>query len=83
MSEQLTDDERDLLEWLSKEDFSQYGECHGKALDSLIAKGLAQVHGPGEHQHFIASDFAGTKGMMYRAVSLTDKGWKTRKALAP
>lgn len=70
----LTAQERDLLDWLSKEDFSQYGECHGKALDKLIALALAKVHGPGEHQHFIANDFAGTKGMMYRAVSLTETG---------
>lgn len=67
--------EFDLLEWLAEEDFSQYGECHGRALDSLVAKGIAQVHGPGEHQHgFIAKDPAGAKGMMYRAVSLTDAG---------
>ena len=71
----LTLEERDLLEWLSREDFSQYGECHSKALDSLIAKGLAQIHGPGEHQQFIAN---GT-GMMYRAVSLTDAGWQALK----
>lgn len=66
--------EFDLLEWLGQEDHSQYGECYGRALDALVAKGLAQVHGPGEHQSFIASDRAGTKGMMYRAVSLTDVG---------
>jgi len=74
-------DERDLLaqeifllRWLSKEEFSQYGECHGATLDSLIAQGLAQVHGPGEHQVFIAQDHTGDKGMMYRAVSLTEAG---------
>lgn len=68
---QLKRDERDLLEWLGQEEFSQYGECHGKSLDGLIAKGLAQVHGDSEHQGgFIAK---GT-GSMYRAVSLTDAG---------
>jgi hypothetical protein len=72
----LNDDGRDLLDWLSMEDFSQYGECHGKTLDKLIEIGLAQVHGPGEHQGFIANDPAGTKGMMYRAVSLTEAGLK-------
>jgi hypothetical protein len=75
----LTSSEEFLLVWLSREDFSQYGECHGKDLDSLIAKGLAQVHGPGEHQSFIANDWEGTKGMMYRAVSLTEAGWQARK----
>lgn len=74
MSEALTAEQRDLLQWLGKEDFSQYGECHGKSLDFLIEKGLAQVHSAGEHQTFIANDSAGTKGMMYRAVSLTEAG---------
>jgi hypothetical protein len=71
----LTHDERELLTWLGNEDFSQYGECHGKSLDALVEKGLAQIHGPGEHQDcFIAKDPHGEKGMMYRAVSLTDMG---------
>lgn len=70
----LTGSERDLLKWLGQEDFSQYGECHGTTLDSLIAKGFAQVHEPGQHQNFIANDFGGTKGDMYRAVSLTEAG---------
>lgn len=74
--------ELNLLKWLNKEDFSQYGECHGKTLDSLIAKGLAQVHEPGQHQAFIANDPAGTKGPMYRAVSLTDEGVRALKALS-
>lgn len=77
----LMSGEKVLLIWLSKEDFSQYGECHGSDLDSLVAKGLAQIHGPGEHQRFIANDPLGTKGMMYRAVSLTDAGWEARKQL--
>jgi hypothetical protein len=70
----LTPSERDLLKWLGEEEFNQYGECHGKTLDALIAKGLAQVHEPGQHQGFIANDPAGTKGPMYRAVSLTEAG---------
>src|SRR5262249_49625641 len=61
----LTAAERDLLALLAREDFSQYGECHGPALDALIAKGLAQVHGPSEHQVFIAKG----PGLMYRAPS--------------
>lgn len=32
-----------LLEWLSKEDSSAYGECRGEALDRLIGKGFAEV----------------------------------------
>lgn len=73
----LTESERGLLRWLSREDYSQYGECHGNTLDALIAAGLAQVHGPGEHQSFIAR---GTS-MMYRAVSLTEAGFAKAKEL--
>lgn len=72
MMSDLTPDQRDLLKWLGKEDFSQYGECHGVSLDALIEKGLVQIHGAGEHQNFIAT---GTD-LMYRAVSLTDAGIK-------
>jgi hypothetical protein len=75
MSAELTAAERMLLTWLSAADFSQYGECHGPALDKLIECGLAQVHGPGEHQgSFIARDPDGTRGMLFRAVSLTEAG---------
>jgi hypothetical protein len=77
-STDLTASEEFLLIWLGDGDFSQYGECHGSALDALIAKGLAQIHGPGEHQHFIANDHTGSMGMMYRAVSLTDAGRAAR-----
>jgi len=76
----LTLAQRELLDWLSKEDFSQYGECHGKDLDVLLARGLAQIHGPGEHQSgFIAK---GT-GELYRAVSLTDEGWRVLREKQP
>jgi len=64
-----------LLRWLGESDFSQYGECHGAALDSLVALGMAQIHKPGEHQSFIAKG----DGLMFRAVSLTEAG---RAALA-
>lgn len=77
----LTPIEEFLLHWLSKEEYSQYGECFGKTLDRLIERGLAQIHRPGEHQHFIAKDHAGTKGMEYRAVSLTEAGRAARAAL--
>lgn len=67
----LNSGERFILKWLGESDFSQYGECYGKSLDALIAKGLAQVHLPGSHQSgFIARG----NGDMYRAVSLTDAG---------
>jgi hypothetical protein len=67
----LSAGERDLLNWLSREDFSQYGECRGPVLDALVRKGLAQIHGAGDHQGgFIAKG----GGDMYRAVSLTEAG---------
>jgi hypothetical protein len=70
----LTDSERDLLRWLGEAEFGQYGECYGASLDRLIELGLAQLHAPGEHQNFIANDWAGTKGINYQAVSLTEAG---------
>ena len=71
----LTKEERDLLEWLRREEFSQYDDCSGPTLGALIAKGLAQVHEPGAHQSgFIARDPEGIKRMTSRAVSLTDAG---------
>jgi hypothetical protein len=76
----ITKDERDLLFWLSAEDFSQYGECHGKVLDSLCSLGLAQVHGEEtEHNNtFIAKG----RGIMFRAVSLTPAGWDLKEKLS-
>lgn len=75
----LTPNERFLLVWLGQEDFSQYGECHGAALDALIVKGLAQVHGEesGINNNFIAKG----RDLMYRAVSLTESGWAARKLI--
>ena len=70
---ELTVDERDLLSWMSAEEYSQYGECHGKALDALIARGYAQVHEDREYQD-IAGFIARGDGPMFRAVSLTDAG---------
>jgi len=78
MTTQLTDGERHLLKWMADEEFSQYGECRGTSLDGLIAKGLAQVHGPFENQGgFIAKEPPGipeADAIDYRAVSLTDAG---------
>lgn len=69
----VSEDEFLLLRWLGKEDFSQYGECHGKTLDGLVEKGLVQIHESGDHQSkFIAK--GSTK--MYWAVSLTEPGRK-------
>ena len=68
----LTVSEKDLLLWLSREDFSQYGECHGSALDGLIEKGLAQLHG--EETETNNTFIAKGHGIMFRAVSLTDAG---------
>jgi hypothetical protein len=69
----LTVSEKDLLLWLSREDFSQYGECHGGAQDSLIAKGLAQLHG--EETETNNTFIAKGHGIMFRAVSLTEAGY--------
>ena len=66
----MSENEQRLLEWLGQEDYSQYGECYGTALDSLIAAGLVHVHGSGEHQNFIAKG----NDLMFRAVSLTPSG---------
>lgn len=66
----LADGERDLLEWLLPEN-GQYGECHGKTLDAVIAKGFAEILSGREHQTpFIAKG----DSLMYRAVAITDAG---------
>jgi hypothetical protein len=69
---ELTNDEIDLLQWLGKEDMSQYGECHGKNLDSLIAKGLAELCS--QETERVNPFIAKGEGIMYRGVRLTDKG---------
>lgn len=81
MTGELTRDEQDLLRWLGEADLSQYGECHGKALDRLVELGLAVVLGPEtERQNpFIAKG----DGIMYRAVKLTDAGHGVRAGLRP
>jgi hypothetical protein len=62
-----------LLDWLSREDFSQAGECEGRALDKLIELGLAK-RGPGIH--------SATRGKEYDVVSVTDAGIAALKAKA-
>lgn len=54
--------ERFLLEWLSKEDTSAYGECKGPSLNNLIAFGLAEV------------TTVDARGQDYNGVSLTERG---------
>lgn len=41
----LSEGERYLLQFLSEEEFSQYGECCGSSLDGLIEKGMAELCG--------------------------------------
>jgi hypothetical protein len=79
---ELSEDEKNLLEWLSQEDTSQYGECYGKSLDTLIAKGYAFVHGEesGMLNNFIAKK-AGPDNLMFRAVSLTPAGMELAKEM--
>lgn len=63
--------ERDLLLWLAESEFSQYGECYGTALTSLMMRGLAKVRFERQAQEgFIVQG----EGLMYRAVALTDDG---------
>lgn len=45
----LTKPQRLLLEWLSKEDWSAYGECRGADLNFLIQQQLATVDGDEPH----------------------------------
>jgi hypothetical protein len=69
---ELNDSELGLLKCLGESETSQYGECYGMTLDALVAKGLADIMGEGtETQNaFIAKG----RGIMYRAVRLTDAG---------
>jgi hypothetical protein len=59
--------ERDLMEWLSKEDESTLGECDGFLLRRLYFKGFV--------------DIRPIKGMAeaYSRVSLTEAGWAELK----
>jgi hypothetical protein len=67
----LDKDERFLLDWLRKGD-GQYGECRGKALDALVAKGFATIGGEetGLDNGFIAKG----SDLDYRVVSITSAG---------
>jgi hypothetical protein len=59
----LSNKERGLLQWLGFDD-GTYGECHGETLDSLIAKGLAQLDPDNTHAY----------DPMYRKVQITEAG---------
>jgi hypothetical protein len=81
---ELEHDEGFLLAWLGEDEFSQYGECHGKALDGLIEKGLAELMG--EESEWNNTFIAKGRGIMYRAVRLTEAGHeelRSRRAAAP
>jgi hypothetical protein len=75
----LNSSEKDLLQWLSSEDFSQYGECYGANLDRLVALGLAEVMG--EETEMNNTFIAKGRGIMFRAVRLTEAGWAKVKEL--
>lgn len=61
----LDKDQRLVLEWLSKEDSSSYGECQGAALDALVEKGIAEL-GP----------IPSGRDEGFRRVWLSDYGWE-------
>lgn len=65
----LSKDEWFLLEWLSKEDVSQYGECYGAAFDELERKGLVQLNGSRNHPR-----------VMFLGCGLTESGRAAVKA---
>ena len=64
-------DEKQLLEWLSKEESSALGECYSKALWHLVGEGLAEV-AP-----------AVGRSWGFARVSLTPEGWEVFKKMAP
>jgi hypothetical protein len=66
----LMSQEKFLLDWLSKEDFSSLGECEGQSLTVLINCGLAQV----------GRDALGRRGLS-APVSLTEAGWALLRQL--
>ena len=62
--------ERFLLEWLSKEEHSSYGECQGRDLDALHSAMLVSIEGSAR---FLALGFG--------RVSLTPHGLAVRNRL--
>ena len=52
---ELSKDEVFLLDWLSKEEWSSYGECHGRSFDRLQEAGLVErkpSNRSSEHEYF-------------------------------
>lgn len=58
-----------LIDWLSKEDASSYGECKGADLDSLIERGLVEWKN------------ADSRGEDYGRVGLTEAGYAKAREL--
>jgi hypothetical protein len=69
LARRLSQEEFRLLEWLSREDVSSYGECSGLTLTSLLDRGLASFR-----------DDPRGRGRDYGLVSLTDRGWSYLRA---
>lgn len=60
--EGLNAQEQFVLDWLAGSDTSALGECHGFALDRLVALGLAEIVDTGQADR------------MFHRVRLTDDG---------
>lgn len=70
----MTTAQIDLLLWLHNGDGGQYGECHGPDLDELIKLGYAKL--AGEETELDNNFIAKGRGIMFRAVHLTDEGYR-------
>lgn len=68
---QLSSGEVFLLQWLSKEDVSQYGECMGRDFDRLESLGLVTLDCAKDHPR-----------AAFYAVRLTDRGIMAAQATA-
>lgn len=64
-------DERQLLEWLSKEELSALGECYCKPLWHLVGEGLVSVTP------------ALGRSWGYARVALTPEGWQVFNKMTP
>lgn len=72
MNALLTGDQRALLDWIAVSGSGQYGECYGKTLDDLMNRGYVALMG--DETEMLNSFIAKGRGIMYRAVCLTDAG---------
>lgn len=66
---EFTSSQHHLIEWLSKEDSSLYGECKGKDLDRLFEFGLVE---------WKAKD---ARGDDFSRVGLTEAGYERARTL--